>query len=152
MIIDDVGRWHSASKSVRTHLDILRTIGLTGWVADVILNQFAIHGFLVREQYYVPSSDELYAVYRVVSGATRESFKFQWVMCREIHDVLYDRYGTTRWPVFNWEIVNLYDPESPEDLLKTNNLQVVSSATLFDIPIRIDPAARSPLIELTYYR
>lgn len=124
-------------------------VGLTGWIADTVLDQLSRAGLLVRQDYYVPSPRELYDLYYKIDSASYRRLPFRWVMCSEILDELKRLHSGTKvaklrefsWtetsanPVMemDWYYIFEVKPDSPR---------------LFNIPIRVDPAARTPMIEL----
>lgn len=138
------GEWRPPNAGVRLALDVLAVVGLTGWVADTVLDQLGRAGLFVRQDYYVPSRDELYNLYCQVDSASYRRLPFRWVMCAETISELKKLYGGTKYAqmlAFSWD-------NDPAKVVEPRGVNVFDNMRLFDVPIRIDPAARRPLIEL----
>jgi hypothetical protein len=117
-------------------------------------------GLVIRERYYVPSARELLGLMKQLSYHLRRSnHGCRWVMCRETHDALAKRWTGQRVPApmtFDssfWR--SAAGAELPPAAIEMEVLQVIEDrrywddhSMLFGMPIRIDPAARSPLFEV----
>lgn len=113
-------------------------------------------GLIVRKPYYVPDINELYGLMRQFSYYMPQGARgCRWVMCRETHDAIARQYATVRVAPLSdyrpWRAEA--DPEPPSlgmavlGILESHRIWSEKS-TLFGMPIRLDPAARSPLFEL----
>lgn len=121
--------------------------------AAAVLDDLARGGLLVTTRYYVPSPAELYDMY---GGIGRDLYRgmrgnLRWVMCRETHDALWRRHRDQRAAVPP-DIRRLWslgmEWAEPETVAVVDVDFRTQFAYLFGIPIRIDPAARSPLLEI----
>lgn len=103
-------------------------------------------GLLVDTDYYVPGPDELFSAYnRMAYDLTRANRTWRWVMCRETVDALfrvYVRERTTEPVDTRWFMAGGDTPIEPREQT------VITPATIFGVPIRIDPAARRPMFEI----
>jgi hypothetical protein len=132
------GRWHQPDNAtVIAHL--AREFGLADPAAFVAALE--LRGLVVRAPFYVPDVDELYVRYRRLSDvASTERPHIRWVMCRETYD----------------ELARLHDGgRVPPSHARERSLTVIEhtpggiAGNLFGIPVRLDPAARSPLFEIS---
>lgn len=118
------------------------------WLAEALAKKLARAGVLVSSAYYVPDIQELYGLMKTWSHHMNRGTKgARWVMCRETHDALGRIHGDRRVPrtpvlAFIAEGAEPPEPESPINVIS------MRPARLFDIEVRIDPAARSPLFEV----
>lgn len=112
-------------------------------------------GLIVRERYYIPDAKELMGLMRRWSYDVRNSNGARWVMCRETHDALAERYTNVRVPGPEASVRWMADTDLPVAAMQAEVEWAMERARrwddpsrLFGLPIRIDPAARSPLFEL----
>ncbi len=120
--------------------------------AAAVLEDLARAGLLVTTRYYVPSPGELYDLYGAISHELHRGLKgVRWVMCRETHDAIWRR-ERNRVAALPRAVQAWFAETPPWSAVDTVNVVDVDyraqTARLFGIPVRIDPAARSPLIEI----
>lgn len=117
----------------------------------------ALQDMIVVSPFYVPTSDELFSQYGTLGYAyLRGRIDVRWVMCAETHDALWRRYNTVRYPVPDDRIPFVMAEVSPSPELVAFEVRTVMERNrkwtepgqLFGIPIRIDPAARTPMFEI----
>jgi hypothetical protein len=130
------GRWHQPDNAtVIAHL--AREFGLADPAAFVAALE--LRGLVVRAPFYVPDVDELYVRYRRLSNvAAAERPHVRWVMCHETYGELARLHNGGRVPPS-------YARESSYTVIEPAPGGTVN---LFGIPVRLDPAARSPLFEI----
>lgn len=106
-------------------------------------------GLLLRKAYYVPDPDELFGIMKTIQyHVSRGTQGCRWVMCRETVDALARRYlrQVTPEPVV-WP--RIWSDEAADVVAgMPHAVRVIEDARLFGVPIRIDPAARSPMFEI----
>jgi len=119
-----------------------------------------VSGLIVRERYYVPDTRELFGLMRQWSYHMKSGTEgCRWVMCRETFDALARQYTGARAPAPMTFDATFWRTDAAADLppaaLEMNVLQVIEQnrrwedhSMLLGLPIRIDPAARSPLFEI----
>lgn len=123
-------------------------------------------GFLVATAYYVPDVDELFDIYHQLTRHLRRPPRLwiRWVMCGETQQALYRKYSNTRYSTPSPNLVafmadgdlassNVGDLVAEVDMMMTRQVAATVRAALdagqlFGMPIRRDPAARRPLLEL----
>lgn len=124
-------------------------------------------GFLVAIAYYVPDVDELFDIYHQLTQHFRRPPRLwiRWVMCGETQQALYRKYGNTRYATPSPNLVafmeggdltttsNVDDLVAEVDMMVTRQIAMsvrtaLDAGRLFGMPIRRDPAARRPLLEL----
>lgn len=104
-------------------------------------------GMIVQAGYYVPDDSELYDMHRWQYEVRNRIGDCRWAMCKETYDALVRRHDRKVAPVpgNRWSL----DINPVVDRLEDRIVEVVSPpASLFGTPIRLDPAARSPLFEI----
>lgn len=138
----------------------IEAIRVAGLPADIppgeLIRALARAGVLVVAEYYVPSPDELFGIYSAVGRELSRGMggQLRWVMCRETHDALMRRHGAQRAAVpvdirRYWPATELAEPvPEPESVAVADADYSTTQARLFGIPVRIDPAARRPLLEI----
>lgn len=122
--------------------------------ADRVLD--ALGDMLVVTSYYVPTSDELLRQYAALGGAyLNNRIKVRWVMCWEIREALWGKYQQVQYPVCRDSLRATWTEHSdPEELafqvrtVMEHTRRWSDPGTLFGIPIRLDPAARTPMFEI----
>jgi hypothetical protein len=143
-----MGSWIGPD-NIDQQLEILRKVDPDRHIdpSDFIV-AMAQSGLLLRKAYYVPDADELFGVMKTIQyGVYRGLTGCRWVMCRETVDALARRYvgqRTPEPPVFP----NVWSDEADVMYAMPTAVHVIENATLFGVPIRIDPAARSPMFEI----
>lgn len=116
-------------------------------------------GLVVRSAYYVPDTRELADLMKGWQyHAHRGGLGARWVMCRETVQALARRYEDKITPapmVFDadwWRVGGLGLPSAALELevmrIIEFNQRWTDRTMLFGKPIRLDPAARSPLFEI----
>lgn len=136
------GQW--ASVNGGEAVDALMAAGMgrsTAVQASVVLMRA---GLLLTDSYYVPSQDELLGVYHDLADSSPH-FKWRWVMCHEALMAIDRRHNnqlTMRMPGI------VLEPSTEVDFPMPVMIVDVMGGKLFGKPIRIDPAARRPMIEL----
>ncbi len=156
-----MGRWEEPSDDV--YADTIAKLGprveLTYTKLGYILDTLSQAGLIVRAPYYVPDPDELLGQMKTwqyhISAGTDGC---RWVMCRETIDALARKYArqVTPMPItFNADFWRTDGADLPAAALEMDVRRVIESRThwsaqdmLFGVPIRVDPAARSPLFEI----
>jgi len=154
------GEWREANDEAL--IELLGDHGIVGLKASRLLDDMAAAGVIVRKGYYVPSDDDLFAIYRTIGyylykGMAQSGIR--WVMCRETHNALAAKYqnkvapAPMRFDAAFW--ASTEGQELPTSALEMDVLQVMRArrswtdhGMLFGVPIRIDPAARTPLLEV----
>ena len=125
-----------------------------------LIDKLKASGLIVDAPFYVPDIDELFDLKRTWSFYLARGMEgARWVMCRETLEALAKKYRDTR-TASPQEFDKDFWAEGAGSQLPTAALgmeveMVMESrrywsdqATLFGVPIRIDPAARSPLFEI----
>ena len=148
------GHWEGPDDTAT--VEALMSAGLPwGGYLNEVLIELEQAGLLVRKRYYVRSPRELYTLYssigmhlhRGMNGALR------WVMCRESYEAVLLRERDRRAVVAS-DIRATWLSMTGDVLPATEPVPVANvdfrtqTAYLFRIPVRIDPAARSPLLEI----
>lgn len=115
-------------------------------------------GHVVRADFYVPDMGELWGLKRSFSYYLAQGMEgVRWVMCRETVQALVKKYQHARFAPAQGAEVELWVDDAAARAVSTPlGLAVVTVAqspesaqyTLFGVPVRIDPAARSPLFEI----
>jgi hypothetical protein len=152
------GQWLEAEPYPRQLTQIADALGVN---RKTLIDSIASTGMLVTKAFYVPDADELlglmktvqYHLYRGMQGC-------RWVMCRETVDVLAAKWAShqtvppVRFDAAFWQSA-LQGGELPPAALEMEILTIIEhnrrwtdQSKLFGVPIRIDPAARSPLLEI----
>jgi hypothetical protein len=108
-------------------------------------------GLVVLKEYYVPKLDELYPIYSMVARANSHE-RVRWVMCRETYYALERAYERTLVPAhWSWPIEAVLDQEGEdiflEDMLVITRPWGTTDAKLLGLSVRLDPAARAPMLE-----
>ena len=109
---------------------------------------------LVTAAYYVPTQDELYRQYHQLGAAyLRGRINAGWVMCYETHKALRERYSDRRYTVMpDMAMWREHAPNVDEIMPVVRTIMEArrwdDPGTLFGMPIRIDPVARSPVWEI----
>lgn len=154
-----MGTWHQPDD--QRYYDILRALDPGGRIlADEFITALETAELIVRKAYYVPDSKELYGLMREWQYHMRHSVNgARWVMCKEAIDALAKQYKQTRAPqplTFDAKFwAEGAGAEMPVAALEAEYEMVAESRrywssrdAIFGIPIRIDPAARSPMFEI----
>jgi hypothetical protein len=159
-----MGTWHGHNSNV--YLRILEQLDpdelVSPGFAGRLVNSLAAAGLIVRDDYYVPDANELMGIMHRWQYHIREGKQdCRWVMCRETIDALAEKYARNRTitPTPRTFDVGFWTQgpgaELPPAALEMETVQVMKSRRywsgqdmLFGVPIRIDPAARSPLFEI----
>lgn len=115
-------------------------------------------GLVVRTDYYVPDANELMDIMHSWQYHLHGKQDCRWVMCKETVDALAENYARNRTitPTPRRLDINFWtETDLPPAALEMEVVQVMESRRywsaqdmLFGVPIRIDPAARSPLFEI----
>ena len=121
-------------------------------------------GFLVATAYYVPDADELFTMYQQLAEVdyhARKNLRMRWVMCGETQRALQRKYSNTKTihtPNIDGFIAGgdlAPGPEMHDEIHLVMTTRAAASipvaldaGRLFDMPIRRDPAARRPMVEL----
>lgn len=144
--------WHTDTRGQIIRLlsdgeDILTT-GTAELVAD------ALHGagLIVLGGYYVPTDEQLYDAYNTLGHAyLHNRIRVRWVMCTEILRTLVARhqgYRFSRMP----DLGSIFQPAAVDSALPQQGWVLSQHADglwwLFDVPVRVDPAARWPMFEV----
>lgn len=122
-----------------------------GWSPAEVIQALYERDLLPKPTYYVPGLDEYYRTMSDLRYAIRSAkIPVRWVMCRETLAEMDRRYGRRRVPdVIEWSFTMADDDlPPPEELLNLVDRPANSPAQLFGVPIRVDPAARTPLFEI----
>jgi hypothetical protein len=133
-----MGHWHGPDV-VNTLLAVLQKADPGAHASahafvDAMLNS----GMLVDTRYYVPGTGELYEMHAWHRESRPGALNYRWVMCRETFDALADEH---RRQMVRGPILPLGAPEP-------QRVYVAEAGKLFGRPIRVDPAARRPMLEL----
>lgn len=154
-----MGTWHQPDD--RRYLDILKQLDPGARISPgEFIAALEAAELIVRKAYYVPDAKELFGLMREWQYHMRHSVKgARWVMCKETIDALAKQYKQTRAPqplTFDagfWAAGA--GAELPTAALELEVETVAESRrywssrdAIFGIPIRIDPAARSPMFEI----
>lgn len=122
--------------------------------AEAVTVELLAKGLIVARDFELVDERHLYGHLQSLRYAARANLAIRWVMCRETHDDLASRYRD-RQHITPPEI---YAFQSGEDLTTDQLTTVVDfvfvsarrwddQSKLFGIPIRIDPGARSVMVE-----
>lgn len=157
-----MGTWHSTNNNA--YLRILGQLDPDELVippgfAGLLINSLAAAGLIVRTDFYVPDADELMGIMHRWQYHLREGKQeCRWVMCRETVDALAEKYARNRTITPTPRAFNIdfwTNTDLPPAALEMETVQVMESRRywssqdmLFGVPIRIDPAARSPMFEI----
>lgn len=127
-----------------------------------LIDALTASGLIVRTDFYIPDPDELLGMMHRWQYHLRQGMQgCRWVMCRETVDALAEKYALNRTmtPTPRTFDIGFWrdgpGTELPTAALEMEAVQVMESRRywsgqdmLFGVPIRIDPAARSPLFEI----
>lgn len=156
-----MGQWQGPDDTDAL-LAIMRELDPSGILLapTTFINTMTRSGMLVRKAYYVPDFNELADLMRQWSyHLRRANIGCRWVMCRETVDALARKYSRTRVPApmtfdASWWLNDGSDLPSAAlemeimNVIEHNQYWGEDKSTLLGVPIRIDPAARSPLFEV----
>lgn len=156
-----MGRWEGPDDTEQL-LAILRELDPRGAMVTPakFIEVMSRSGMLVRKAYYVPDADELFGQMKQWQYHLRRgNVECRWVMCRETVDALARKYDRQRTPApvtFDAMFWRNDGSELPSAALEMEVLTVIESnrhwggdhSMLFGVPIRMDPAARSPMFEI----
>lgn len=130
-------------------LGVLRDAGLDGADATIAIEAFIEAGLMVGRPFVVPTFKTLYAEYRRLAEAgLRGRLPLRWVMCRETYAAIARLAGDHRAPIMPELRYALSQSDEVQTADTVTAVRVASEGRLFDIPIRIDPAARAPMWEV----
>lgn len=143
----DTGTWMGNHASLAyAALDRVR-VGAP--LADQIVRELSQAGLLVSTAFYLPTIDELYRNWQQMRYVYSGGLKPRWVMCAETWAALGDRYSNQKAAVLGeltWSLaVEPATYEPPQSVFVVN----VLGNRLFGEVVRIDPAARRPMWEVT---
>lgn len=121
-----------------------------GWSPTEVIQALYERDLLPKPTYYVPSLAEYYRTMSDLRYAVRNgSLPVRWVMCRETLAEMARRYGRQRVPdVIAWSFTMADDDDHDPLPLNLVERPADRPARLFGVPIRVDPAARTPLFEI----
>lgn len=147
-----MGRWQGPDNTDAL-LNIWRELDPDARIAaSDFINTITRSGLLVRKPYYVPDPDELLGLMHELQYKMRQdNGGCRWVMCRETFDAIANRYRNQLTPVPAWWASTwTFNADSTPEDMSMNAVTVIDPArtTLCGMPVRIDPAARSPLFEI----
>lgn len=156
-----MGTWHGSTTAEALYrlLEEVDPSYLLRSRTDLIQKLLA-SGLIVDAPFYVPDMDELWGLKRKWSYYLAQGMEgSRWVMCRETVEALAKKYNRTRTaPPSEFDMgfwAEGAGRELPSAALEMTVMTVMNSrrywpdhATLFGVPVRIDPAARSPLFEI----
>lgn len=153
---EDLGRWMPPGRVPGATLALLGTVLPFDAATRRTLQTLMDRGILCRDSFYVPSPAELYHHYvglRAIFTRGRPEEYVRWVMCWETLVTLAvqhrDRVAQVASP---WDALGLeLDAPEPETAMVVERADPVSKmgGRLFGMAIRIDPAARRPLLEVS---
>jgi hypothetical protein len=138
-----MGTWHGSTTSDALYrlLDEVDPSYLLRSRTELI-DKLKASGLIVEAPFYVPDMEELWGMKRKWSYYRAQGMEgARWVMCRETGEALARKYATTR-TVTPFE----FDGPDPREIGVVGRWD--GNYTLFGVPVRIDPAARSPLFEI----
>lgn len=131
--------------------------GLDRTAAERLAHDLEDGGWTVRTDYYIPTFRDLHGDYQTLAYAyLNNRIKVRWVMCRETHDALAQRYTQARVVVIPDLATVIASSESGVGMV-TDAVHAVmenrlhwgdDQSKLFGVPIRIDPVARRPVFEI----
>jgi len=151
-----VGEWRGTD-TVQAVTTALRAAGVPDETAQGAALALVESHLIVRTDYYVPEARELFGLMRQLSYWMKQSLDgYRWVMCRETFEALVQRYTNVRVPTPTNVAAWVIETNPTTDELADKVMNVIEGgrywggdhSMLFGLPIRIDPAARSPLFEL----
>lgn len=123
--------------------------------AECIAQHLEARGYLVSAAYEVPDIDKVYRDLTSLEYAIGRKLNIQLVMCREIQDALVRKYSTAKYARYQPLTISMAEPEvnTVSDMVRSvmqarRFWPSESQGSLFDIPIRIDPAARKVQFEI----
>ena len=149
-----MGEWRQPAGAA----DLVAVLRSHGTVApERLVEALVASGAIVRTEYYVPEARELFGLYRLLSWQMRDTTGVGWVMCRETRDALVEQYGPNRVrvlaPMLFSALLTMAEPGAAE--LESAVMTVMErgrhwsdSTMLLGLPVRVDPAARRPMLEV----
>lgn len=145
---------HPTSRAKLWH--ILERQSIVSYIGDII-DALEKAGLVVTTDYHVPTYDELFGMYNRLGDAyLRGRIKVRWVMCAEIHDALQKQYRQRRYPTPIDLSFGLSETQPTAEFLDNAARTVMEGtrrwgdhSTLFGVPIRLDPAARRVMFEIS---
>lgn len=156
-----MGTWHGSTTAEALYrlLDEVDPSYLLRSRTEMI-DKLKASGLIVDAPFYVPDMGELFGLKRTWSYYLDQGMEgVRWVMCRETVDALVRKYDQVRSaPPQAVDFELSADGAAARAASASLGLAVVTAPrsglypstqyTLFGVPVRIDPAARSPLFEI----
>lgn len=144
------GRWH------RGHSDLVAAVQAEaeafGWPPSKVIQTLYERRLLPAPNYYAPTLDEVYDMMTALRHATEYGgMPARWVMCAETIAAFHRQYREMVAPEAPplWAFL---PAEDEADATFPDALRVIDRSDgmpkLFGVPIRTDPAARTPLFEI----
>ncbi len=131
-------------------INILVELGFKRDQARTAAVALCTEGLLVDRMFYLPPMNALYDDYkRLAEAQIHKRIPVRWVMCREIHSQLTQWYYNRRVPITpDWRNAFIQASDLPQQPDDPTSVSVIGGGSLFGVPIRIDPAARTPMWEI----
>jgi hypothetical protein len=129
-------------------LGVLRDAGLDGGDAETAVRALMDAGLLVGLPFVTPTFKALLGEYcRVAEAGLHRRLPLRWVMCRETHQAIARLAGNRVAPIMP-KLAFVWSDDDAATMDPPMAVPIASASRLFDIPIRIDPAARAPMWEV----